>query len=189
MLSYSAYYHMVTKYIQHLYQRHANLITILVIAKCTMLSFTCNYNYTFKLHTNSKICIWITTFFIFLLQHQYEPGLDERLKAWIANAENAENLQKQLSCCLPSLSSPLKTPCLTSNCPPTTSSLEPTCPSSTTPSCHSVLSLRYQNLLIAILGISQSSSSSSELLILLKNLCLLLVAFSWFTISKSLRHF
>ena len=94
-----------------------------------------------------------------LWQHKFERGLNERLKAWIASPENAENIQKQLSCCLPS--HPLKSPaCLTTSpaCLPT-SSLEATC-SSTMPSCFSVLSLRYHNLLIALLGLSHFSMKS-----------------------------
>ena len=94
-----------------------------------------------------------------LWQHRFERGLDERLKAWIASPENAENIQKQLSCCLPS--HPLKSPACLTTSPARlpTSSLEATC-SSTMPSCFSVLSLRYHNLLIALLGLSHFSMKS-----------------------------
>ena len=94
------------------------------------------------------------------LQYGFEPRLDDRLKAWISSPKNAENLQQQLSCCLP------RQPCsptTSSACSPIVSSELQTCPA-TIPSCLAVLSLRYHNLLVELLGLSHLSSSWTLLL-------------------------
>ena len=110
-----------------------------------------------------------------LLQQGFKPGLAERLSAWLASAENAESFQQQLYCCAntsseqefttlrppphfpppPSSGSPRSPTTTPTTFPPATtgpsSPPEPSCPPAT-PSCLSVLTSRYHNLLVALLG-------------------------------------
>ena len=114
-----------------------------------------------------------------LLQQGFKPGLAERLTAWLASAENAESLQKQLDCCAntssdqdfttlrppphfpppPSSGSPRSPTTTPTNFPPATtgpsSPPEPSCPPAT-PSCLSILASRYNNLLVALLGATKA---------------------------------
>ena len=99
---------------------------------------------------NSKVfgSFLFMTYFPFDLsfQDQFEPGVGERLITWAENPENAATLQQQLSCCI---SSPERS-CPTSSCSPMSSS-DASCLTAI-PSCFEVLSSRYRNLLINILG-------------------------------------
>ena len=121
-----------------------------------------------------------------LLQQGFKPGLAERLNAWLASAENAESLQKQLYCCAntssdqdfttlrppphfpppPSSGSPSSPPTTPTTFPPATSGPssppEPSCPPAT-PSCLSVLTSRYNNLLVALLGDYIQSQEVAEI--------------------------